>query len=122
MTIGCPLFLHTSEYRNYDYDSIGNRHQTIEDTVTRTYVPNALNQYYQITTDNGQQTTDKLTYDEDGNLTSILTQSSSVDYAYNAENRLIAVEPQTPSDGDKKVEFVYDYMGRSVKKGFYLLY
>ena len=29
---------------------------------------------------------------------------------------LIAVEPQTPADGDKRVEFLYDYIGRRVKK------
>jgi hypothetical protein len=38
---------------------------------------------------------------------------------YKAENRLISVEPATPINGDKKVEFVYDYMGRRVQKKIY---
>ncbi len=37
-------------------------------------------------------------------------------YAYDAENRLISVEPKEPQDGDKKEEYEYDYMGRRVKK------
>jgi len=42
-----------------------------------------------------------------------------VTYTYNAENRLITVEPQTPVDNDTKVEFLYDYMGRRVQKNVY---
>jgi len=37
-------------------------------------------------------------------------------YTYNAENRLIAAQPQILLDGSVKVEFVYDYMGRRVQK------
>ncbi len=86
---------------------------------TSTYNTNSLNQYTQITRDNGQQTTDTLTYDDDGNLTSIASTGSSKIYKYNAENRLVSVEPTTPTNGDKKVEFVYDYMGRRVQKKVY---
>jgi RHS repeat-associated protein len=86
---------------------------------TSTYTTNSLNQYTQITKDNGQQTIDTLTYDDDGNLASIASGSSNKLYKYNAENRLIAVEPSTPINGDKKVEFVYDYMGRRIQKKVY---
>jgi hypothetical protein len=34
------------------------------------------------------------------------------EYVWDAENRLIAVAPLAPEDGDKKVEFAYDYLGR----------
>ena len=36
---------------------------------------------------------------------------------WDAENRLAAVEPaSTPQNGDKRVEFTYDYLGRRVQK------
>jgi RHS repeat-associated protein len=41
-------------------------------------------------------------------------------YTYNAENRLIAAGPETPTDGATRVEFVYDYMGRRVQKIVYV--
>ena len=41
-------------------------------------------------------------------------------YTYNAENRLIAAEPQNPADGDTRVECLYDYMGRRVQKVVYV--
>jgi len=40
-------------------------------------------------------------------------------YTWDAENRLTCVQscdPNSPVNGDKKVEFVYDYMGRRVEK------
>jgi RHS repeat-associated protein len=37
-------------------------------------------------------------------------------YTYDAENRLISVEPQIVSSGTTKVECSYDYMGRRVEK------
>ncbi|MDA8140639.1 MAG: hypothetical protein M0036_18495 [Desulfobacteraceae bacterium] len=37
-------------------------------------------------------------------------------YTYDAENRLIEAAPQNPASGDTRVQFVYDYMGRRVKK------
>ena len=57
-------------------------------------------------------------YDADGNLTSLVENSSETVYIWNAENRLIMVQPAAPSDGDKRVKFIYDYMGRLVKKWF----
>ena len=39
-----------------------------------------------------------------------------VAYEWDAENRLIAVTPQTPQAGDQKVEFAYDHMGRRIGK------
>ncbi len=120
-----------SQY-DYNYNNLGLRDHMdtsgsaftgtpIEPTPeTSTYTTNTLNQYTQITKDNGQQTTYTLTYDDDGNLTSIITTGATKVYKYNAENRLIAVEPSTPINGNTKVEFVYDYMGRRVQKKVYI--
>ena len=83
------------------------------------YTTNELNQYTEINTDIGSLTADNLSYDDDGNLTSIISTNSTKVYEYNGENRLISVEPETPVDGDTKVEFVYDYMGRRVQKKVY---
>jgi len=45
------------------------------------------------------------------------TSDAGLPYTWDAENRLIKVEPDgTPVNGDKKVEFVYDFLGRRVEK------
>ena len=36
--------------------------------------------------------------------------------SWDAENRLVLIEPQSPLDGSMRVEFVYDYQGRRVGK------
>lgn len=41
---------------------------------------------------------------------------SSRNYSWDAENRLTKVEPASPANGDVKVEFTYDYLGRRVRK------
>jgi len=103
-----------------DYmDTNGNAFTGAPITVTAetaTYDTNSLNQYIEINTDNGSLTSDILSYDDDGNLTSITSTASAKVYKYNAENRLTTVEPQSPVDNDKKVEFKYDYMGHRVEK------
>jgi len=45
-----------------------------------------------------------------------MTSASGNVFTYNAENRLIAIAPESPVDGNQRLEFVYDYMGRRVKK------
>ncbi len=37
-------------------------------------------------------------------------------YTWNTENRLIGVEPMAPKNGDKKLQFAYDHMGKRVLK------
>ncbi|NOY45966.1 MAG: RHS repeat-associated core domain-containing protein [Deltaproteobacteria bacterium] len=57
-----------------------------------------------------------LGYDADGNLTTWDDGTAAKRYTYDAENRLITVEPATPASGDTKVGFFYDYLGRRVGK------
>ncbi|NLE68043.1 MAG: hypothetical protein GX608_11530 [Lentisphaerae bacterium] len=56
-----------------------------------------------------------LQYDADGNLTNDGVSA----YAWDGENRLIGMEPVTPTNGSKRVEFAYDYQGRRVSKSVY---
>jgi len=82
------------------------------DTGTTTavdYDPNNLNQYSSIDTSN--MVVNPL-YDEDGGL----TDDGTFTYTWNGENRLITVIPKTPALNDNKLEFLYDYMGRRVRK------
>ncbi len=102
------------ENRSYDYDPIGNRKQTVEGANTETYTSNVLNQYTQQDLPGGG--TNNFTYDLDGNLTEISDGTTTTEYLYNGENRLVAVQSKNPVNGDKKVEFTYDYMGRRVQK------
>jgi len=49
-----------------------------------------------------------------------LTDDGTWEYTWDAENRLIRVAPvSSPVNGDKKLEFAYDYMGRRVEKKVY---
>jgi len=77
------------------------------------YTSNTLNQYTEIDRDG---TVSSPSYDDDGNMTDDGTRV----FTWNGENRLVSAAPKTPVDGDKKTEFVYDYMGRRVKKSVYL--
>jgi RHS repeat-associated protein len=50
-------------------------------------------------------------YDDDG-----LTDDGTFTYAWNGENCLVTVTPKTPAVGDKKLDVLYDHMGRRVRK------
>jgi len=118
--------------RLYQYDPIGNRQTATEGTSETAYEANSLNQYNKV---GGSS----LTYDKDGNLTHIpacsagdpasscvipaqagIQSTSGWNLTWNAENRLASVAPQTPTSGDTRVEFLYDYMGRRVKKSLFV--
>lgn len=99
-----------TQYGDYDYayDNIGNRDSyRLDADPATTYTPNEFNQY--TSTANPAESFE---YDEDGNL----TEDGSRSYGWDAENRLVEVVPLAPANGDKKVRFRYDYMGRRVRK------
>lgn len=112
--------------REYVYDPIGNRKSYIEGTsATKYYCSNELNQYDTIDNDSSScppsGTADEtLSYDLDGNLTQdggSMGASTGRTFTWDAENRLIAVGPASlPANGDKMLEFEYDYMNRRVSK------
>jgi RHS repeat-associated protein len=89
----------------YEFDPIGNR---IESSIgvlpATTYTTNELNQYTQVSSFSPQPS-----HDSDGNL----TEQNGWFYKWNAENRLVEAYSFA---ADKKLEFVYDYLGRRVKK------
>ena len=88
----------------YTYDGIGNRTAATEGGEQFSYASNQLNQYTAV---NASQPT----YDADGNL---LTTGTGWTYTWNGENRLIAAE-----NGDTRLEFNYDCMGRRFEKKVY---
>ncbi len=98
-----------AEQRGYLYDAIGNRTRATEAGVQTTYSANRLNQYTAISGPDAFAPA----YDADGNMQN---GPNGMRYTYDAENRLIEVVPQSPASGDSRVEFVYDYMGRRIKK------
>lgn len=95
----------------YAYDPIGNRLTSSVGATTTTYTGNALNQYTAISGLTGTPA-----YDDDGNMTAMPSTAGEWTLAWNAENQLAAVAKTTPGDGDPKLEFVYDYMGRRIRK------
>jgi RHS repeat-associated protein len=95
----------------YAYDLIGNRTSyTLDGGTPTNYTRNTLNQY--TATDVPAET---FTYDEDGNMTA----DGTWVYTWNAENQLYAVTKPNPVNGDKGVQFDYDYLGRRVRKLVY---
>jgi len=112
----------TPERRLYSYDHIGNRLESTEGTSTVSYYcPTDVNQYKYVgpTQPTCTSVTPTHLYDDDGNM----IDDGVLTYRWDAENRLIAVQTKRtgdPVDGDKLVEFKYDYMGRRVEKTYSL--
>ena len=104
----------TDEYRAYTYDPIGNRIDHTEGADAGTYTTKNLNQYTLQNPPLGG--TRDFTYDDDGNMTAVTDGTGTTQYSYNGENRLVVVQPAVPANGDKKLEFTYDYMSRRVQK------
>jgi RHS repeat-associated protein len=99
-----------NEYRSYLYDNIGNRDEVREKyppaQVVTDYTADNLNQY-----DAGYNPA-AYDYDLDGNLIS----DGKLKYQYDAQNRLKSVSPENPVGGDRKLVFLYDYLGRRVAR------
>lgn len=93
---------------SYAYDNIGNRQTAVRHGVSSSYDSNKLN-LYENTAHSGVVFTP--TYDTDGNQTSMKTATGVWAVQYNADNR-----PVIFTQGSKKVECVYDYLGRRVEK------
>jgi len=104
-TPGAPDQKLEEESFSFLYDGIGNRLMAQKGNDTTAYIPNALNQYTDI---NGIEPV----YDADGNLFS----DGNNRFHWDAENRLTLVEPLVPTEGSKRLEFKYDYIGRRVSK------
>ena len=84
----------------YNFDPIGNRLTANLAGTSYNYTTNMLNQY---TVVNSNQPT----YDDDGNM---LT-NGSWSYTWNGENRMVQAV-----NGNTKLQFAYDYMGRRIEK------
>ena len=97
----------TNQY-GWVLDNIGNRQSYTNNNYIKQYTANQLNQYTKIT--NGSLI--NLTYDADGNLTN----DSVFAYTWDAENRLILVEPIAPTSGTQRVRCAYDFMCRRFEK------
>ena len=102
-------------FGGYTYDMVGNRLVKMwmggDDVI---YTPNVVNQYSKITEmenswEPGIET--EFAYNPDGCQ---LSSTGGWSYAWNGENRLISAE-----NGDTRLEFNYDYMGRRFEKKVY---
>ena len=120
-----------TEAESYEYDALGNRlTSTTPKSILAadwwvatppsgagnadTYVPNAANTYNSVTRNAGTPAVYK--YDADGNL---LDDGLCV-YTWDAENRLLSVDPKTLSQyGECRYRFGYDYLSRRVRRSVY---
>ena len=111
-----------SIHRNtYDYDSIGNRKQSVTQRTPRsqrveeTYESNLLNQYEgRRTLDTGKVADADYKHDADGNL----LEDDKWSYEWNGENRLIAMESLN-GGSPQRLKFGYDPQGRRILKEIY---
>ena len=99
----------------FAYDALGNRTSAsvvggVPSPRVSTYTANALNQYTQVA---GVA----FAYDANGNLTNDGKQT----YRYDAQNRMLAVEPVAPATGAVRAEFAYDARNRAVARTYYTL-
>lgn len=102
--------------QSFAYDDIGNRQTFTATAGTTSYTANSLNQYTQVSAPFASSVANP-TFDPDGNQTGTgLGQA----YVWDAENRLIAVEPVIPVSGDKKVLNTYDSQGRRVRRQVFI--
>jgi RHS repeat-associated protein len=103
----------TARDQSFAYDDIGNRLTFTTTGGAINYTANTLNQYTAIGSNSP-------TYDEDGNQTSAPAGTSSstspLNYIWDAENRLVLIEPIVPTTGDEKQLNVYDAQSRRVRK------
>jgi RHS repeat-associated protein len=103
----------TNDY-GYAYDNIGNRLTASTPLTSSTYTANELNQYTSIS-NSTLSAPSSLLYDLDGNLTNDSVRA----YTWNGEDRLIAVDSLSPTNGSNKLEFSYDAQGRRIGKKVY---
>jgi len=95
----------------YGYDSIGNRLFSSHNGLTNTYTVNNLNQYTSIACPQpGSSYT--LSYDADGNMTS----DGEWNCTYDAENRPRIFTPVIPTNGARRVAFMYDHNGCQIMR------
>ena len=95
---------------SYAYDPIGNRLSSTENGIPTTYAANSLNQYTALNPASTNPT--PFTYDPDGNMTSDGTWS----YAWDAENRLIEVQPLVTNLDSTLLQFMYDAQSRRIAR------
>lgn len=93
---------------SYTYDNIGNRVTAVRRGASSSYDSNKLS-LYENAAHSGVIFTPA--YDDDGNQTSVKTSTGVWAVQYNADNRPVVFTQES-----KKVECVYDYLGRRVEK------
>ena len=101
----------TNRY-GYAYDAIGNRLWSAANAVTNSYAVNCLNQYASILRASAPPREIVPQYDADGNM----TRDGRFAYAYDAENRLVAVTSAAETNGAICVLNFYDHRSRRIRK------
>ena len=110
-----------TQNRSYSYDSMSNRtgstktetKSTGTTTATSNYANNALNQTTATLFTSGQDAlSSDLTYDSEGNLSQVHSNTSDTRYAYDEANRLISVTSLANGANVSKTTFVYDGLSR----------
>jgi RHS repeat-associated protein len=95
----------------YEYDRAGNRTK-VGGSFARTGIPQSVNSANYNAANQQLTFGDKtLTYDNDGNLTSITDSNGTTLYSWNARNQLVSI-----SGPNVNASFVYDGLGRRQKK------
>jgi len=106
----------TLESLTYTYDAVGNRIGMNRPTVTLP-LPNQAsniihNEANQMLTFNDKN----ITYDANGNMTSLTNACGTTTYTWDARNRLIVIIGYKPDCSQLTASFTYDALGRRIQK------
>jgi len=99
---------------SYVYDPSGNRTVATNSGNVTSYLVNNLNQYTSAVTGSGGLATNTFGYDANGSLIQDLAPTGNVFYAWDQENRLLAV-----TNGNHRSEFLYNGLGFLVESREY---
>ena len=104
----------------YEYDPNGNRTKSTRNATMplRTGVDSATydNANEMLTFKPASATTRNMTYDNNGNLTSVTNNCGVTNYTWNARNQLVGINGFTSACASLTASFKYDAMGRRIEK------
>jgi len=109
------------EVLNYLYDRNGNRiamdRLNVQPKLPTPVVSATYNEANQMLTFQPEGDTEwQMTYDENGNLTSITNSCGTTTYTWDARNRLVAINGFTADCSPLTAHFKYDALGRRIEK------
>jgi RHS repeat-associated protein len=104
------------EQVNYGYDANGNRTSMNRPSVTLPMPNQASNTSYNEANQMLSFNDKNITYDNNGNMASIINTCGTTNYTWNARNQLVGINGFKPDCTTLTASFKYDALGRRIEK------